>query len=371
MFEAMTQIPPSRESSRYEDPEVTKFVPDPFRGIVQDCLRVDPLRRCTIESILERLDESKSIPISEGSSPVETDNSDGAAVSIPTGETAIPDKPDVSPVTAETARETTIVEKQGVLPLRAETASEASILDNPHALPLRPEAASEAPIAHEAHALPLRPETAGETPILDKPGVPSVPAKRRSETPIPDKADRVPFPAERGKLEEEFSEPALFSKSLTHFDESPLSRFRVLPFLFVFLAVALIAVLLVRGHKSQTPSTVASQSALAVSPPMQKKESAAPAPSAANQTEPETIPQATATQPNSTPQAEAPTARLQKKRRRRRPNRLPRRTKQLLPRTKQEPPSQPLPRRSELLPREACGVPDATACIPGTSRDAG
>ncbi|MGA9584157.1 MAG: TonB family protein [Terracidiphilus sp.] len=270
MFEAMTQIPPSREASRYEDPDVTKFVPGSFRGIVQDCLRVDPLRRCTIENILERLDESKSIPMSDSTSAVETDSPSGAATSVPTSETPILDKPDV-------------------FPFRAERVSGSTISDKPN-------------------AQPLEAETASETPILDKPDAPPAPAKRRSEAPILDKPDRLPFPAEKSEVEE-FSEPALFSKSLTHFDESPLSRFRVVPYLFVLLTViAVIAVLVARGHKGQTSSAVASQNALAVSPPIPKKESATPAPSVANQTEPEANPPVTETQPNSTSQAETPVA---------------------------------------------------------------
>ncbi len=219
LCEAMTESLPSWDPSKNAEPEVTKSLPSPFREIVEDCLRVDPLRRCTIESILERLDGGKSIPISDSPVPV-----------------------------------------KDMIPVK---------IDNP---------------LHVAAPIPT-----GEIPIQDKP-------------------DALPTLAEKIETEEP-SEPVLFSKSLTHFEETPLSRFRIIPYAVVLLAVvALVAVLLVRGHMSQILSAVTSQNAPAIIPPAPEKQSAAPAPSVANQTEPETSPPVTKTQPDATPQAEAPTA---------------------------------------------------------------
>jgi TonB family protein len=219
LCEAMTESLPSWDPSKNAEPKVTKSLPSPFREIVEDCLRVDPLRRCTIESILERLDEGKSIPISDSPVPV-----------------------------------------KNMIPVK---------IDNP---------------LHVAAPIPT------------------------SEISIQDKLDALPTPVEKIGTEES-SEPALFSKSLTHFEETPLSRFRVIPYAVVLLAVvALVAVLLVRGHMSQILSAVTRQNTPAVRPPVPEKQSASPAPSVANQTEPETSPPVTKTQPDATPQAEAPSA---------------------------------------------------------------
>ena len=221
LCEAMTEALPFWDPSKTEDPEVMKSLPSPFREIVQDCLRVDPLRRCSIESILKRLDESKSIPISDDPIPVKIDKPLHAATPIPKG----------------------------------------------------------------------------ETPIRYKPGA-------------------LPFPAE-GSLTEESSAPVLFSRSLTHFEDPPLSRLRVMPYVVVVLAVvAVISVLLILRHKSETLRPVASRDALASSPPAAEKQSAAPTPSASNQTEAATTPGvsqpkpdvAAQPQPDATPQAETPSA---------------------------------------------------------------
>lgn len=74
LSEAMTQSPISWDPSRNQEPEVAESLPSPFREIVQDCLRVDPLRRCTILSIVERLDGSKSISPLESKIPAKTDS---------------------------------------------------------------------------------------------------------------------------------------------------------------------------------------------------------------------------------------------------------------------------------------------------------
>lgn len=86
LYESMTRALPSWDATADEEPEVTETLPDPFREIVQDCLRVDPLRRCTIQTILERLGESKSIALSAGSIPDDTDPPPSAAAAIATRE---------------------------------------------------------------------------------------------------------------------------------------------------------------------------------------------------------------------------------------------------------------------------------------------
>ncbi|MGA8743913.1 MAG: protein kinase, partial [Terracidiphilus sp.] len=222
MWEAMTGTPLSWDSSRNEDPTVTEALPCPFRQIVQDCLRVDPLRRCTIESVLERLDTSKSIPLADSVSP-------------------IPVKMDI-PVPAAT------------------------------------------------------PAPASEIPIKD------APTKLRSRI---EEIDA-----------EETTEPVLFSKSLTHFEETPLHRFRVIPYAIVLLAViAIVSFLLVRKYqKMNTPPATANQSAPAISPPVPQQQPAAPtpapapAPPVASQTEPDTSQPASETQPTDSSPAETQSA---------------------------------------------------------------
>ncbi len=212
MWEAMTGTPLSWDSLRNEDPTVTEALPCPFRQIVQDCLRVDPLRRCTTEAVLERLDASKSILLSESPIPVKVDSPQPAAT--------------------------------------------------------RP---------------------------------------RASEIPIKDKPAELFSPAEKIETEES-PEPVLFSKSLTHFEEPALHRFRVIPYVVVLLAViAIVSFLLARRYKTMnTPPATANQSAPAISAPVPQQQPAAPAPAppVANQTEPETSQPASETQPAGAPQAE-------------------------------------------------------------------
>ncbi|MGA8087941.1 MAG: protein kinase [Terracidiphilus sp.] len=69
IWEAMAQAPPSWDLRRAEEPQVPVSVPSPFREIVQDCLRLDPLRRCTLETIQERMSASESTPLREVTPP--------------------------------------------------------------------------------------------------------------------------------------------------------------------------------------------------------------------------------------------------------------------------------------------------------------
>ena len=203
LWEAVTHAQPSWDPSGNEEPRIPQSLPRPFREIVRDCLRLDPLQRCTIQDVLQRLDESKSVPVSDGPNPVKIDS------------------------------------------------------------PL-----------HEAAPIP-----ASEFPVTDEPEAHS------------SKAERI--------RDEEVPEPVLFSKSLSHFEETPLSRFRIMPFIVVLLAAAaLIAFLWVRTHG--IPSVLTSLSVPPVSPSSPPEQSTAPAPSAANPPEPES------SQPESKAQSSAP-----------------------------------------------------------------
>jgi TonB family protein len=113
MCEAMTQALPSWDSSRDGEPEVTKSLPGPFREIVQDCLRVDPQRRPTIENIQwrmqepvqeparerkqERLEESKILPLFDEPVPVEVVSRPKAASQVRTEEPRVPEGPEGLP----------------------------------------------------------------------------------------------------------------------------------------------------------------------------------------------------------------------------------------------------------------------------------
>ncbi|MGC1424179.1 MAG: protein kinase [Terracidiphilus sp.] len=204
LWEAMTR-------ARNKDPEAAESLPVPFREIVQECLRVDPLRRCTIQSIVERLEGSKSVPVPEDPIPVKIDSPPRA-----------PDEP-----------------------LRAVT---------------------------------------------------PIPA---TKNPIPPEPEALLFPEKEFENTED-SDPVLFSKSLTHFEEK--SRFRFLPYAVLVLAViALTSFLLVRGHKTETPPLVASQNRSVPATAAPEKESAAQGPPATNQAQPATSPSVSAPQPEVAP----------------------------------------------------------------------
>jgi protein TonB len=121
LCEAMTEALPSMDASRSEEPEVAKSLSSPFREIVQDCLRPDPLRRSTIENIQwrmqepvqdrvqepvqdrvrdrkqERLEESKSLPLFDEPVPAEVVSPPKAASKIWTEELRVPERPEGLP----------------------------------------------------------------------------------------------------------------------------------------------------------------------------------------------------------------------------------------------------------------------------------
>ena len=236
LLEAMTQAAPSWDHSRSEEPELAETLPGPFREIVQDCLRLDPLHRCTIQSIVERLEGSKSIPHIEGPIPVKIE----------------------SPPRAPQIRE----QRSGNRDQRRE-------IDES-----------------------LRAETPNPA----------------SKIPMPTEPEALPHSAKEKIGIAESSEPVLFSRPLTHFEDGTTSRFRIIPLAGVLLAViAFISVVLVLRHKSEIPRSVESQNAPAISPPVAEKQSEAPAPAATNQTEPESPP-VSETQPDGASQTKTQSA---------------------------------------------------------------
>jgi TonB family protein len=59
----LTQNPPVEDAMSQADPAVPKAIPEPFRGIARECLRLDPKRRCSVADILARLQPSaRSVP---------------------------------------------------------------------------------------------------------------------------------------------------------------------------------------------------------------------------------------------------------------------------------------------------------------------
>ncbi|WP_348261608.1 protein kinase [Telmatobacter sp. DSM 110680] len=80
MYEAMTDAPLSLDSVENGRAQNVQSLPSPFREIVQDCLQLDPVRRCTIENILQRLDESNETHHSNAQVPVKMQIAPGATI---------------------------------------------------------------------------------------------------------------------------------------------------------------------------------------------------------------------------------------------------------------------------------------------------
>jgi TonB family protein len=62
LVEALTQEPPVCDGSAKSEPAWPEFMPQPFAAIAQECLRQDPLRRCTLLQIKARLEPVQSHP---------------------------------------------------------------------------------------------------------------------------------------------------------------------------------------------------------------------------------------------------------------------------------------------------------------------
>ncbi|MGH9642636.1 MAG: TonB family protein [Terriglobales bacterium] len=60
LIEALTRRLPSWDAARVSAPEIAADVPEPFRGIAQRCLEIDPAKRCSIPEIKERLEARRA-----------------------------------------------------------------------------------------------------------------------------------------------------------------------------------------------------------------------------------------------------------------------------------------------------------------------
>lgn len=59
LVEALTQRPPTWNRATHGDPVVPKSIPQPFADIARECLRSDPVRRCTAADIKARLEPAR------------------------------------------------------------------------------------------------------------------------------------------------------------------------------------------------------------------------------------------------------------------------------------------------------------------------
>jgi TonB family protein len=71
LVEVLTKYPPVWNRARAADPTVPESMPEPFASIARKCLRSDPERRSTIESVRARLEPAK-FPSRPRELPVET-----------------------------------------------------------------------------------------------------------------------------------------------------------------------------------------------------------------------------------------------------------------------------------------------------------
>lgn len=63
IVEALTQHPPVWDSSAQSEPVVPQSISQPFFGIAQECLRLDPARRCTLSEVKARLEPVQIQPV--------------------------------------------------------------------------------------------------------------------------------------------------------------------------------------------------------------------------------------------------------------------------------------------------------------------
>jgi TonB family protein len=69
---ALTQNIELKENSSQANPGLPETLPEPFRGIARDCLRLDPEQRCSIAEIKARLQPAgRSVPTARDASPVQ------------------------------------------------------------------------------------------------------------------------------------------------------------------------------------------------------------------------------------------------------------------------------------------------------------
>ncbi len=62
LVESLTQHPPAWDRSRDREPVVPESIPQPIAGMVRDCLRADPERRCTLSDLRARVEAAGPPP---------------------------------------------------------------------------------------------------------------------------------------------------------------------------------------------------------------------------------------------------------------------------------------------------------------------
>lgn len=65
VVEALTQQPPVWDPAVASEPVVPESIPQPFAEIARECLRRDPLRRCTLGDIRARLHPDLAVPLAQ------------------------------------------------------------------------------------------------------------------------------------------------------------------------------------------------------------------------------------------------------------------------------------------------------------------
>jgi TonB family protein len=177
------------------EPSIPESLPSPFRAIVQDCLRVDPKRRCTLEAVRELLGSAEAAP---------------------------------RMATAEAAP-------------RVATAEATPRIDAAEAAPRIDAAPVQATVARVI-----------AEPVQEEIVTAKVPVASRNIPVAEAQAVRRPLPAriERDEPREEPEDAAVFSGVLAHFEEAHLPQSRVMPFALVLLAlIAIGGVFVARQHR--------------------------------------------------------------------------------------------------------------------------
>lgn len=317
LAEALTQQPVVWDWAARGEPVIPEQLPSPVHEIVQECLRLDPSRRATIEQIRARLDpnvvrlERNADQPGGGDSsqlgrdinlrdinPRDIDRRELDRLSrkafLPDALSPIPPTAEPSPVVAKPvappAGPTTTVTKPAP---RAEEpfkpADEPVLFAKKRVSPPdEPIPAAAKPISFASEAAPPAPEPvppAAEPFLFEEKPVPPAPRPARLSADPPDN----PEPADFDRR------PTLFAD----IEEANLTGIPVMPYVIgILIVLAIVAVLLVRSGKIKLPWSILNQNAPAAS---------SPAPQPQPQTPPTETPSAPTTS-QSAPQLQAPTA---------------------------------------------------------------
>ncbi len=73
MWKAIDGFLPGYGAMSHAEPEIPQSVPSPFREIVEECLRLNPLSRCTVEAVEERLSAPVTAPFPPVPAPARID----------------------------------------------------------------------------------------------------------------------------------------------------------------------------------------------------------------------------------------------------------------------------------------------------------